>query len=338
MNKTKLTFIKFGVFFGVIALLVAKAYDIGIHRPPLKYAHISTFTQEYVRDLHRNAKDQGITIKAKGPFDWNNKKDLGQNGNNNWRHEEDENFVIYYQHDNNAIWQAYAQEVLRHANENIDYLKDLLGVYFYAADMNGRRLAIYLPNNIESYQKTVATLMNQPSFKADGVQGITITEIGPLGCLTKGIVINPQCFKVEPSHINGFVKVLQHEMCHYVFFSALDYSKDIKHYLWVSEGIAEYFCDRHDHWQVHTQDSIDFIQKNCQLNQEFPHEGNAAYWAGESFFRFIEKKGKKAAVKQFVQDAFSHTTDSIFIIRKQVPDQVHQQWVESLSKNMENNS
>ena len=69
MNKTKLTFIKFGVAFLAIALLVGKTYDIGIHRPPLKYAHIPTSTQEYVKDLRKNTKDQGITIKTKGPFD-----------------------------------------------------------------------------------------------------------------------------------------------------------------------------------------------------------------------------------------------------------------------------
>ena len=330
-TKTKIAFLKWTGVFVVLAIIVAKVYDIGLHRPPLKYAYIPISTQDYLRNLGKNTKDQGISYSDQGPFDWGNNNDLGRQKAEAWKSEEDENFVVYYHRDQEAIWQAHAQDVLHQARENIDYLKDLFGVYFYAADMNGRRLAIYLPENAGLYSSTIANLMEQSHGDSSGSLGITITQVGPLGCMTKGIVLHPACFDVEPYNVNGFVKVLQHEMCHYVFFSALDYSKDVSHYLWVSEGIAEYFCDRHDHRQVHAPDSVEFIKSNCQLSGEFPHEGNAAYWAGESFFRFLEKKGKKAEVKKFIQDAYTHTTDSVFIIQKQAPDKVHQQWVQSLS-------
>lgn len=329
-TKTKIAFIKWTALFVVLAFIVAKVYDIGLHRPPLKYANIPTSTQDYLRNLGKNTKDQGISYSDQGPFDWKNDNDLGQQKAEAWKSEEDENFIVYYHHDQEAIWQAHAQEILHQARENIDYLKDLFGVYFYASDMNGRRLAIYLPENAGGYSATISNLMGQTHGDSSGSLGITITQVGPLGCMTKGIVLHPKCFDVEPHNVNGFVKVLQHEMCHYVFFSALDYSKDVSHYLWVSEGIAEYFCDRHDHRQVHAPDSIEFIKNNCQLSGEFPHKGNAAYWAGESFFRFLEKKGKKADVKKFIQNAFTHTTDSVFIIQKQAPEEVHQQWVQSL--------
>ena len=330
-TKTKIAFLKWVGVFVVLAIIVAKVYDIGLHRPPLKYANIPISTQDYLRNLGKNTKDQGISYSDQGPFDWDNDNDLGQQKAEGWKSEEDENFVVYYHHDQEAIWQAHAQDVLHQARENIDLLKDLFGVYFYAADMNGRRLAIYLPENAGLYSTTIANLMELPHADGSGSLGITITRVGPLGCMTKGIVLHPKCFDVEPYNVNGFVKVLKHEMCHYVFFSALDYSKDVSHYLWVSEGIAEYFCDRHDHRQVHAPDSVEFIKSNCQLSGEFPHEGNAAYWAGESFFRFLEKKGKKAEVKKFIKDAFTHTTDSVFIIQKQAPVKVHQQWVESLN-------
>ena len=328
-NKTKIAFLKWASIFVVTGLVVAKVYDIGIHRPPLKYAIIHPKTIKYLHVLTKNTKDQGILYTDKGPFDWSNKKDFGQA--EKWYREGDENFVVYYHRDKQAVWQKRAQDILSHARENIDYLKDLFGVYFYAADMNGRRLAIYLPESEGVYTATISSLMGEMRGDNSGALGITITNVGPLGCMTKGIVLNPKCFEVEPYDINGYIKVLQHEMCHYVFFSALDYTKNVSHYLWVSEGIAEYFCDRHDHRQVHAPDSVEFIKNNCQLTAEFPHEGNAAYWAGESFFRFLEKKGKKAEVKKFVQDALKHTTDSVFIIQKQAPDKVHQQWVQSLS-------
>lgn len=330
-NKTKIAFLKWTGIFVVVGLIVAKVYDIGIHRPPLKYAFIPQETIEYIRILGKNTKDQGILYTDKGPFDWSNKKDLGQNRAEKWRREGDENFVVYYHRDKQAVWQKRAQDVLSHARENIDYLKDLFGVYFYAADMNGRRLAIYLPENEGVYAATVSSLMGEMHEDNSGALGITITNVGPLGCMTKGIILHPKCFEVDPYDINGFIKILQHEMCHYVFFSALDYTKNVSHYLWVSEGVAEYFCDRHDHRQVHGQDSIDFIDNNCLLNQEFPYEGNASYWAGESFFRFLEKKGKKTEVKKFIQDAYTHTTDSVFIVQKQSPKEVHKQWVEALN-------
>lgn len=330
-NKTRIAFLKWAGIFVVIGLIVAKVYDIGIHRPPLKYAFIPQETKDYLHILTKNTKDQGILYTDKGPFDWSNKKDLGQKRAEKWRREGDENFVVYYHRDNQAVWQKRAQDVLSHARENIDYLKDLFGVYFYAADMNGRRLAIYLPENEGLYSATISSLLGERHEDNTGTMGITITFVGPLGCMTKGIVLHPKCFEVDPYDINGYIKILQHEMCHYVFFSALDYTKNVSHYLWVSEGIAEYFCDRHDHRQVHGQDSIDFIDNNCLLSQEFPHESNASYWAGESFFRFLEKKGKKAEVKKFIQDALTHTTDSVFIVQKQSPKEVHKQWVESLA-------
>ncbi len=330
-NKTKIAFLKWTALFTLLAFIVAKVYDIGLHRPPLKYADVPPSTKEYLRNLGKNTQDQGISYSDQGPFDWNNNNDLGQKKSETWKSEEDENFIVYYHHDQEATWQAHAQDVLHHARENVGYLKDLFGVYFYAADMNGRRLAIYLPESESLYSSTIANLMEQPNVDSSGSLGITITQVGPLGCMTKGIVLHPSCFDVDPYNVNGFVKVLQHEMCHYVFFSALDYNRDVRHYLWVSEGIAEYFCDRHDHRQIHAPDSVDFIANNCQLTGEFPHEGNAAYWAGESFFRFLEKKGKKAEVKKFIQDAFTHTTDSVFITQQQAPEKVHKQWVESLS-------
>ena len=330
-NKTKIAFLKWTALFTLLAFIVAKVYDIVLHRPPLKYADVPPSTKEYLRNLGKNTQDQGISYSDQGPFDWNNNNDLGQKKSETWKSEEDENFIVYYHHDQEATWQAHAQDVLHHARENVGYLKDLFGVYFYAADMNGRRLAIYLPESESLYSSTIANLMEQPNVDSSGSLGITITQVGPLGCMTKGIVLHPSCFDVDPYDVNGFVKVLQHEMCHYVFFSALDYNRDVRHYLWVSEGIAEYFCDRHDHRQIHAPDSVDFIANNCQLTGEFPHEGNASYWAGESFFRFLEKKGKKAEVRKFIQDAFTHTTDSVFITQQQAPEKVHKQWVESLS-------
>lgn len=329
-NKSKLTILKIIIAFFILALLVCKTYDIGLNRPPLKYAHIPDATKGYIRNLNLNNRDQGVKVSDIGPFDWENNKDLGQNKIlNEWEQVENENFIVYYQPDEDAVWQGHALDVLRHAQENIEPLRDLFGVYFYPSDMNGRRLSIYLPNSAAKYQETTCKLLEQPNYDLTNVAGVTITEIGPLGCLTRGIVLSPDDFNVEPTHINGYIKVLQHEMSHYVFFTALDYNRDVHHYLWLSEGIAEYFCRRHESQQVRGADSIDYIRKNCQLDDEFPTE--ASYWAGESFFLFVERDMGRKAVNGFLQNAYQCSTDSVFIKMGMSPDQLQQEWIQSLT-------
>lgn len=328
-NTSKHTLLIIGIVFLILAILVGKTYNIGLNRPPLKYAHIPDVTKGYIRNIDLNNRDQGVKVSDIGPFEWDNDKDLGQNKMlNDWEQVENENFIVYYQPDDNAVWQGHALAVLRHAQENIEPLRDLFGVYYYPSDMNGRRLSIYLPSNAAKYKETTCKLLEQPNYDVTDVAGITITEIGPLGCLTRGIVLSPDDFDVDPNHINGFVKVLQHEMSHYVFFTALDYSQNVHHYLWLSEGIAEYFCRRHDARQVRGADSINYIRMNCQLDDEFPSE--ASYWAGESFFLFVERNMGRKTIKTFLQDAYRCTTDSIFIKMDLTPAELHQQWISSL--------
>lgn len=331
-KKTTIIFIKCGVVFLLLGLLVGKIYDIGLHRPPLMFANIPEATQIFIKQLGRDSRDLGLSYTKQGPFDWDNNEDLGNDENEKWKSESDANFVVYYHPGNDATWQSRAQEVLHQAQENIDYLKDFMGKYYYADDMNGRRLAIYLPETEDLYKQTISSLMEGGSGQgAAGTTGITITQVGPLGCMTRGIVLSPICFENPSNGVNGYKRVLKHEMCHYVFFSSLDYSKNIRHYAWVSEGIAEYFSNYRNHKPVFGTDSINTIKQSCHLNKEFPLENNSSYWAGESFFGFLEAEKGKDAVKNFVKNAYTHSTDSVFVVMKYDPRQLHKKWVDVLS-------
>lgn len=319
-----LVFLVAAVFFGWL-------YKVGVNRPPLKYAHIPDATKEYIRNLGRHNDDQGLSIVERGPFDWDNEDDPGQR---EWMRELDQNFIVYYHRDGEAIWQARAQDVLQEANRNIDPLIELLGHYHYPDAMNGRKLAIYLPESADAYKKTIAQLLGGECGRgAESTLGLTITEIGPLGCLCKGIVLNPVCFDDQPDGLNGYVKTLAHEMCHYEFFSSIDYNRNVNHYMWVSEGIAEYFCDRHDHRDVTEDERINVIANDCRLTGEFPLTNNTAYWAGESFFRHVERTQKRDGVKKFLQQSYVHSTDSVFIVTKHKAATVHQEWVKALRSN-----
>lgn len=343
-RKNALVLLVIGIVFLVVALLMGHTYYIGLHRPPLKYANIPDITKDYLKNLNLNNREQGITLVDVGPFDWDNSMDLGQNNSLNemgddgqgesqnkkgWQQVENENFIVYYPFDEDAVWQGHALDVLRQAQETIDPLRELFGTYFYPSDVNGRRLSIYLPANVAAYKETVGKLLDQPNYDITNVAGITITEIGPLGCLTRGIVLSPNCFKVEANHINGYVKVLQHEMSHYVFFTALDYNKDVHHYLWLSEGIAEYFCSRSSRRQIRSVDSINHINTFCRLDGEFSVEDS--YWAGESFFLFMDQNKGMNTVKDFLQKSYNYSTDSVFIKMGMQPEDLHQLWMHSLN-------
>lgn len=366
-----MTFAGIGLVFVGIGLLVGWMYNIGIHRPGLVFANIPTPTIDYLKHLHQFAHNQGISYTEFGPFDWNNDDDLGkkesfgkdnENGDNNvgdntgsfydddvntftpdevrptsdkWRRIYNENFVVYYNPDADAVCQRRARRVMHLLQENVDLLTDVFGRYYYAADMNDRRLAVYLPATVEGYSNTLAQMLDMPSFDPGSSLGMTVTQVGPLGCLTKGIVIHPACFDVPSTNINGIRKVLLHEMCHYMFFSSLDYGQNISHYQWVSEGIAEYVCQRHNSTPIAAPDSISFIDQNCRLDGEFPSEGNCPYWAGESFFLYLEQVGGRKSVTDFLTLAKTHSTDSVFYASSTTPTEQHSRWVEALSNSNE---
>lgn len=333
MKKSTGTLVGIGFGFLGVAFLIGIIYEIGLNRPPLRYAYIPQSTSEYVEDIGRKSC-MGFVVSKAGPFDWNNSKDLGQDQNGGWRNESDENFIVYYKHDKDAKWQGHAQNVLINARENTEYLKELFGQYFYSKDMNGRRLPIYLPDNKHLYASTIDTLLCRKTNNAN-TNGVIIAQVGPLGCLTKGIVINPICFERENLlSENNYVSVLKHEMAHYVFFSSLDYSKDIEHYKWVSEGIAEYFSFNKPN-AVCGIDSIEFIEHKCKLHSEFPLESNSSYWAGESFFFYLEKTGGIERVKDFLTKAYVMPTDSVFVNIGTSVEELHADWVSDLRNTTE---
>jgi hypothetical protein len=198
---------------------------------------------------------------------------------------------------------------------------------YYAEDVNGRRLAIYLPCDKDLYDNTIASLMGQDTYNAAGTAGMIITRVGPLGCLTKGIVLNPICF--EKGNIftaNHYDRVLKHEMAHYVFLTSLNYGNNVSHYNWVVEGIAEYFSFNRE-YVVTGKDSLDFMNRNCKLNGNFPIERNSAYWGGESFFSYLEKISGKNGVKQFIQNTYEMPTDSVFKKGNMNIESLHQNWI-----------
>lgn len=318
-----------GVFI-VLALLMGKVYKTGQDRPPLRYATIPESTQKFLRGLIRLGGDlAGVDIVMGGPYDWENEKDLGQT-EETWSKEEDEFFIVYYKKDKDATWHGYAQNVLKAANENIIPLTKLMGKYFFPNDANGRKLPIYLATSPTEYQQTASAILSKP-YTDKGSIGVTISQIGNAGCKAS-IVLHPICFSVKPRDPYGYVKVLMHEMNHYIFLSSIDFSKDISFYNWEIEGIADYCAKNYiQQWEkINSSNRIEFIKEKCLLTNDFPEENVSQYWAGESFFHYLEYTYGDDFVKKFLQTAYTTKTEQTFSELDINPEKEHSAWVEYL--------
>jgi len=316
----------FSIIFILLALLMGLIYTTGLNRPAVVYAIIPQLTKSYLSEVTEKIPDQGLYTVERGPFDWANDKDQGND--QSWSKEESSNIIVYYHKDKEAVWQKYAQNTLKEAESIIPELESLMGKYYYPSDVNKRKLPIYLTNTPADYTSTIQLLM-QGHGNGSGSAGIFISEVGPAGCMAKGIVLHPSCF--EDNSPNNYRKTLRHEMNHYVFYSALNYGKEIHHYLWVCEGLAEYFCNSSNGRPITGMDSLNLIAESCKLTAEFPQTMNSEYWAGESFFNFLEQAKGKEGVKKFIQNTYNYSTDSTFVMCKLNPNTTHEQWVTFLN-------
>lgn len=301
MKKLNLTGIL--IAFLVSAIIVGFVYYTGRQRKSLVFAMIPDSTVEWV-SLLQKFNTINISVVEKGPFNWENTSDIGQSPSFNWQMvDTDENFIVYYKNDDLHLNVQNARRAIQIANEAIPELEELMGAYPFPGQMNDRKLAIYLPSSASEYSSLI-NLLNDGTGDYSGTSGMFICHIGPLGCLADGIVLHPSCFNYERSSENWAESVLRHEMSHYVFFSKIDYGNDINHPLWVSEGLAEYASIKSS--QIASKDTIDYIVAKCDLYDEFPRETKSEYWAGRSFYQFVEDTKGGIGVKSFINSLYEN--------------------------------
>ena len=61
------------IVLAVIALVIAKLYDIGTHRPSLAYRQLSPETIFWINNFNRLGPEGIIQAAPVGPFEWDNK-------------------------------------------------------------------------------------------------------------------------------------------------------------------------------------------------------------------------------------------------------------------------
>ena len=174
-----------------------------------------------------------------------------------------------------------AQKVRDWAHKAITPLAELMGKYFYPQDVKGRKLPIYLADTQKKYTKIIGYLFGNPAIEEQtGSWGMYICTYSVQGCLTKGIVMHPDTWRTD----KDAKATLWHEMNHYVFYTSLDYSKVIDPYLWVSEGLAEFFSKE---LPVLSTNTLKRLQ-NERLNHTFTYVSDN-YQGGQYIYCSIQK-------------------------------------------------
>ena len=318
------------IVLAAIALVIAKLYDIGIHRPSLAYRQLSPETIYWINTFNQLGPENIIKAAPVGPFEWDNKEDIGQNHTaGKWGKEEDANIVVYYRKDRDAKGQIRARRVMDAADNIIRELLAYLGTYHYPQDLNGRKMPVYLPDNNDEYM----TLLNKLS---DGAQknskyGSSVIMIGPLGCQCKGIILHPDGFLNNNAEGSpGYIRVLRRELAYYTYMANLDYNKNTQRYAWFVSGITEHFALDGKLLPPFSSAIISKFRQDFKLNAEYEAKDQLRKAAGTSFIEFYEITFGSSALSNMIQATYTMPVDSALMQIAPDLETLKQQWLTSI--------
>ena len=139
MKKINFTLTGIITAFLAIAVVVGFVYHTGRQRKPLVFAVIPDGTKDWADEISKH-NTVNISIVDKGPFNWEQEKDLGKQSSRGWSNiDTDPNYIIYYKNDALHLNVQNARRVQQIANEAIAEIEDLMGRYPYPASFNGRK-------------------------------------------------------------------------------------------------------------------------------------------------------------------------------------------------------
>ena len=296
--KKNFTFVYVIIFLLCWIGILGHLYDKGKTSKALIYAEIPEETIRFLDSLSNKMDlliryDPGIR-----PEDWKNRYNYGEDPATGLKKIEDDNFIIYF--DESKKETSKAEKILRWANDAIPELAGMLGKYPYPADVNGRKLPIYLADTDGEYLR-IASILHGSPYKDLGSVGLYFSRYSRMGNLTIGILLRQKIWTND----TYAREVLWHEMNHYGYFTLIEYDKAVRPYMWFYEGLAEYFS------QSRTLKLTGYQIEQCRnytLSSTFPSY-NANYWGGESVYRFLEDKYGKEDVGTFIRGTYANTVD-----------------------------
>lgn len=292
------------VLAGLWNALLMRWYLTTSNENPLIMAQIPESTKRFLIDLNNRLltgiNDHFIIHQIDSLTDemWNNAGDYGHQ-TNMVKLETDTLFMFYSDVPDSML----IDRARRYAYEAIEPMKQLMGQYVYPYMVKGRKLPIYLCTKKGSYQKTCSELVGDNSDYSDS-WGLCVTQYSGVEVMTVGIVINNQSISAMRTLSEEYFKsTLWHEMNHYVYFQSLKLSREVTPYVWVFEGLAEYFASK----VVKQTTSLSPKERQGamqnQLESTFtPYIYN--YSGGELFYEYLERKYGVRYVERFVSGLY----------------------------------
>lgn len=303
MKRSCFPFVILVLLAGLWLGLLIGLYQKGQEKEAVIYAHIPEETIRFIDGL-LDMIDQSIRFDPDPALtDWDNDTNYGEDEATGLLKLEDDYFVVYFRKGDKEE-EKKAGKTLRWAHDAIEPLASLMGKYPYPKDVKGRKLPIYLASSQKEYTRIISYLMGNPNLKEQtGSWGMYICTYSCQGCLTKGIVLHPGTWgKEKDAHAT-----LWHEMNHYVFYTSLDYSQVIDPYLWVSEGVAEYFSKGDP---VLDGPMIERLQKE-HLDRTFKFVYDN-YAGGQSVYTTLHKKYGEQTVRNFIRLIYANRMVDVY--------------------------
>lgn len=319
--------------FAVLALVIAKMYDIGMHRPSLVYRQLSPQTIGWINQFGRFDPENLIKAASVGPFEWDNKDDIGQKKTaGKWGKVEEADVVVYYRKDRDAKGQINARNVAGCVENIILEIPAYLGTYHYPTDLNGRKIAVYLPATEDEYN-TLLNKLSDNGTAGSSKYGCSVIAIGPLGCQCKGIILHP-CAFIEKNTDGDpqYIRLLRRELAYYTYMAGLDYNRNTERYAWFVQGVSEHFAMDGKLMPDLKPELVDMLDKECRLDGEFPAKSKMYQWGGTSFIQFYEMNYGRTALAELINATYTMPVDSAIMTRHPDMEQLKQQWISTLKK------
>lgn len=251
-------------------------------------------------------------MKKQGPFKWDNDDDLGSGKElGKWEKESSHDAVVYYHRDKDAVAQARALDLLRTTDAVIDELYDFFGTRLDADSLNHRKLPVYLADNDTEY-KAVMEKLSDGSAVPSNPDGCSFIEIGPLGCINRGIVLNASnVFKTDDFGNYAYEPIIRRELARYSYYNLNDYGKEGTQTDWFVNGLIDYLSFGCNDSIYHSQEFADYVINDFPLTSN-PVKTKYASQAWASLINYVNNCMDSNILQDMIRFSCNHDISDYF--------------------------
>jgi len=255
--------------------------------PPVSALEIPQSTIDFFKKLSDLGHVKFDFVDSLDVDNFDNDKDYADN----FKKIEDDNFIIYYR--DKPKEKLRAKKTLEYANQAVPDLDRFFGKYYYARDVNNRKLPIYLAASKSDFSEIAEKVGGTAVSWAAGITFTTFSSDGTKVC--EGIVLSST---VQDDSRTDLKKVVFHELAHYNHFHCMNILQKTEFMNWEVEGLASFFAND---WN---KEIPSFTQLSKYSLMKDPANYTDSYWMGYHAFGLASSKGR---LKAIVEDSYSES-------------------------------